>query len=262
MLDIVTLDPTLVRRVSAPIDMESLKEGFENPDIAFLIEYDKSKLKGGNLLTYLANLDVRCDVIVSQEIPKEERFELMRAYMEQRLIVKAQSLAIAAATILTAIKNIGDFYQVIESPMFTRDEIIEFIEANTVLVNKWRIFMDSMIVYALSINKKYVEAFGDPRYQYPAVDDDKAIGNNFVNLFSISYFMELYYSKLGGQYFYFVKQFDEYMFERNNLFHWFMVESNPLPGVVEAMGQVEYDIHDVLREVEELEKSVFGTTEA
>jgi len=257
MYDIFDKDESLIRSTTAPIGMDDLKEGFTNPDIVFLIDYDKSVMRGKQILTYLSNLDVPCDIKFGPETTTAERKELILEYMKLRNLVKCPSLALTVGTILTAIKNIGDFYDVIGNPVLNKDEIIEFIEENKLLVNQWRVVMDSMIIYTLSINTKYREAFGDPKDQFHQIDDDKAIGNNFVNLFSLPFFLECYYSVLGEECHYFTKQFEDYMFEGKNLYYWFMRPGNPLPAILETMGTVEYNTNEFLNGILLAEKTLF-----
>lgn len=257
MYDLSNKEAALIRETVAPIAMELLHEGFSNPEIAYLVDYDNSVLRGKGLLTYLSNLDVTCDLKVTDKTPLDERKALVLEYMNSRNIIKCASLAITVGTILTAIKNIGDFYDVIENPILNKDEIIEFIQENIVVVNRWRVLMDSMVVYTMCISKKYKEAFGDPKDQMHVISDDKAIGNNFVNLFSLPYFLELYYSVLGNECHYFEKQFEDYMFEGKNLYYWFMRPGNPLPAILEAMGTVEYNTDELVNGVLAAEAALF-----
>ncbi|MNV22493.1 hypothetical protein D3C71_1134690 [compost metagenome] len=67
--------------------------------------------------------------------------------------------------------------------------------------------------------------------------------------------MELYFSVPGTRFYYFVKQFEDYMFAGQNLFFHFMKDTNPLPAIVEAMGSVEYETEDFLNQaIEQTER--------
>ncbi|MNR87699.1 hypothetical protein D3C72_185980 [compost metagenome] len=255
MFDLSTKTPAQIIETPAPISMENLQKSFADDQLAFVIDYETSVLKGKQLLVYLSNLEIPCDIKISQNVTKEERFALIAEYMSFRNILGCASLALTVGTILTAAKDIDDFYHNVENPILNADEIIEFIMDNQIMVSKWVVFMDSMIVFTMLANQNYVKAFGSPAEKYENIDDDAAVGNNFIHLFDIPQFMELYFSVPGTRFYYFVKQFEDYMFAGQNLFFHFMKDTNPLPAIVEAMGSVEYETEDFLNQaIEQTER--------
>lgn len=251
MFDLTSKTPAQLIDTPAPISMENLQKSFTDENLAFIIDYEASVLKGKQLLVYLSNLEIPCDLKVSQSVPKEERFALIAEYMSFRNLLGCPSLALTVGTILTAAKDIDDFYHNVENPILSAEEIVEFIMDNQIMVSKWVIFMDSMIVFTLLANQKFINAFGSPKDKYENVEDDTAVGNNFVQLFDIPQFMELYFSVPGERFYYFTKQFEDYMFAGQNLFFHFMKETNPLPAIVETMGMVEYETEDFLKQATE-----------
>ena len=48
----------MIIETKAPIAIDDLKKHFTDENVEFLIDYDKSDLKGEKLLTYLSNLDL------------------------------------------------------------------------------------------------------------------------------------------------------------------------------------------------------------
>ncbi len=241
MFDLTNKTAAQLIETSAPISMEHLQKSFTDENIAFVIDYETSLLKGKQLLVYLSNLEVPCDIKIGPNVSKEERFALLIEYMNFRNLLGCPSLALTVGTILTAAKDIDEFYHKVENPILSADEIIEFIMENQIVVSKWVILMDSMIVYTMSSSKGYVAAFGDPKETFENIDDEQAVGNNFVQLFDIPQFMELFFSVPGQRFYYFTKQFEDYMFAGQNLFFHSMKSTNPLPLIFEAMGTVEYD---------------------
>lgn len=257
MFDLASRPEDKIIETAAPISMENITKAIKDTEVALLIDYEKSLMKGRQLLVYLSNLNVACDIKFSEAVTKQERFDLIVEYMNFRNLIGCESLAVTVATILGAIKGIDAIYYVVQNPVLKHDEIEEFIGQNKDLVNTWRILMDSMIVFTMAVSKKFKEAFGDPKYQYPVIDDANIVGNNFVQLFSLPVFLEQYYSVPGQHFYYFTKQFEEYMYATNNLYCHFMVEGNPLPTILEMMGSVEYDVEDLIKSFEENEAKAF-----
>ena len=63
-----------------PIELKDLKKYFEDKTETYLIDYEKSKLKGAQFLTYLSNLDVPCDLSNYDD-------ELLKEYFESSMLV-------------------------------------------------------------------------------------------------------------------------------------------------------------------------------
>ena len=112
----------------APIPLDDLKEYFANKELKFLINYENSTLKGDKFLTYLSNLDVPCDVIFSDK-DKDSIFELVKEYMNTRMLVKLPTLEVITLQILLASKGIdnGLYY---DNKLFSIAELKAFAEQN------------------------------------------------------------------------------------------------------------------------------------
>lgn len=241
----------------APIAMADLQKYFEDEEIAFVIDYENSTLRGKAFMSYIANIAVPCDIHFSPAVTKEERFELILEYMNSRNLVGCQSLAITVGVMLTALKGIDDFYLAVENPILNQQETLEFIMENQILVNQWKVFMDSIILFTMASNEKYVSVFGHPKDQFHNVDDDRAVGNNVVNLFDLAAFMEFFFSVPGKEVHYFTKQFEDYMFGGQNLFFHFMKPTNPLPAFLETIGSLEYDTEKLFDEMDAIESKIY-----
>jgi len=253
MLNLNTKTPEQIIETTAPISMENLQLAMTDPEIAIIIDYANSTLRGKQLLTYLSNLALPFDVKITSEVSKDERFELVREYMSMNGLLGAPSLVLTVGSILTALKGNDDFYKGLRNPVLNADEIIEFIKENQKMVSKWKIVMDSMIVYAMKASKKFQDAFGDPKLKYENIDDETAIGKNFVHLFDVAIFMEEFFKVPGNKFYYFTKQFEDYMFAQQNLFYYFMKPSNPLPASLESIGSDHYNVGDLIKEYDEIE---------
>ena len=58
--------------VKAPLEIGDLQLYFENKDIKFLIDYEGSTLKGEELLVYLSNLELPCDLKIDDDTTMAE----------------------------------------------------------------------------------------------------------------------------------------------------------------------------------------------
>ena len=92
-----------------PIELKNLKKYFEDKTEIYLIDYEKSKLKGAQFLTYLSNLDVPCDLSNYDD-------ELLKEYFESSMLVNIPLLEKAAMIVLFEhkglVKEIKNSYDV------------------------------------------------------------------------------------------------------------------------------------------------------
>lgn len=225
-----------------PFDMEQLQDLFSNPEKIAIIDYKESDMKGSKFLTYIGNINVNCDVKVDSDLPKEERFELIRAYMENNNLVEINSILLTVGSIMTAMKGIDDFYNVIKNPILSKDEIIEFCETHKVMVNKWLVVMDSIILAVIASSKRYVEAFGHPKDSVRQITGETIIGRNFVNLLKLPFFIETFYSKPATKMYYFVDLFEEPIFNHESIFAYITgCALFPLMMMLEESEEIQMD---------------------
>lgn len=215
-----------IRSVTVPLDINQIKEFFQNKELFFLIDYTKSKIKGNMFLTYISNMDLPSDILLAQ-LPKEEKFELIKIYLETRNINNAGALRFAAAQLM--LENRGlETKDIFETPVLTKEECTEFISINKELFDKWDTFIQSTMVYFLT-SVEAIEKQHNFKSDFTLIDDPQYIGCNVVNLFSVPSFLELYFSKPPTrELHYFKQQFEEYMFRGKNFYHYFMVPQNSL----------------------------------
>ena len=76
-----------------PIELKDLKKYFEDKTETYLIDYEKSKLKGAQFLTYLSNLDVPYDLSNYDD-------ELLKEYFESSMLVNIPLLEKPAMIVL------------------------------------------------------------------------------------------------------------------------------------------------------------------
>lgn len=217
---------TNIRHVAAPLEINQIKEFFENKELFFVVSYQESKIKGNMLLTYLSNLDLPFEIDL-RNTDKNEKFELIKNYMETRNINNSGVLKTAVAQIILEFKGL-DFNEVLEMGVLNREECKEFCEKYAELLKKWNLFLTSTLVYFLTSVKELEEKYNF-KTSFKEVDDAHFIGTNVVQMFSVPYFMEAFFScPNDAEVCYFPHQFEEYMFKGKNLFNYFFCPENTL----------------------------------
>lgn len=226
MTNTTSVKPENFRHVSVPLSLDHIKEFFDNKELFFLVNYSDSKIKGNMFLTYISNLGLPSEIVLTGAT-LEEKFELLKFYMETRNINDSGILKIAAAQIILENKGF-DLSPLIQNPVFTREEATKFIELNKEMVNRWCTFLSSSIMYYVSSIPVLAEEM-KIKDSFPMIDDPHYVGCNIVQMFSVPGFTEFFFAfPHEPQIYYFKQQFEEYMFKGKNLFHYFAHEENTL----------------------------------
>jgi hypothetical protein len=209
---------------TAPLTMDLVKEQFEDKEIKFIINYEKSELKGKNLLVYASNLELNCEIDFHQS-SYEEKEELIREFLSVNCINNIDSLRLNAAHVISKYFDI-DFSPELLNSVFSDEELTSFINNNKDLLEKWKIFLTSTMVFNLTSSNAVNEEYHFNEI-FNTIDDPSYIGRNVVTLFSIPTFMEKIYSKpIDGDLYYFKQQFEECMYKGESLFYYFCTEEN------------------------------------
>lgn len=233
MNKIENIDPNNIRETIVPLEIESIKEYFEKKDLFFIINYGKSQVKGSMFLTYISNLDLPCEINFN-DATKQEKFDIVKVYMETRNINNSDVLRITVADLLLSFKNF-DVTGLFHNPIFTNEEKAEFIGQNLELFKKWDQFLFSTMIFLIKsfpeLNK-VLQIEG----QFKEKEDPAFIGLNVVNLFSIPSFLEMYYTTpLQQELFYFKTQFDEHIFKGKNFYSYYNCEENTFLHLLTAV---------------------------
>lgn len=240
MKELHEIDQANFRHVTVPLEIDSIKEFFQNKELFFLIDYTQSKIKGNMFLTYISNMDLPCEILFLKA-SKEEKFELLKIYMETRNLNNSNSLKLAAAQVMLE-SNGFDTTQMLDNPGFSRAECLEFINANQTIIQKWDTFIRSSMIYMLTSMKDIEESY-QFKNQFKLVDDAHYLGNNVVQLFSVPSFLEFYISKQSTtEICYFKQQFEEYMFRGKNFYEFFSCPQNSLYLTMQALINSDLDL--------------------
>lgn len=251
MIPVKTVDQANQRNTIVPIPIDAIREFFINKEIVFMVDYADSRLKGATFLTYLSNLNVPADVLITSQFTKEDYFSLMKAYMTQRMITDCPMLNHLSARILLLAKGTPFQELPYESPFAqlqgseiadNESEIMyEFMVDNKDIVINWMHFMDSSYVFcahSIAAIREKVK----PEENFEVIDNKEYVGHNIVRLYGLNGFMAFYFSiEQPLRQSYFKQQFEEYMFANKRLVEWFDVNQNVIARGVEGLANGKID---------------------
>ncbi len=208
--------------ITVPLPISDLHNVIAENDKVYTVDYSNSKIKGKPFVFYLANLNVKTRINV-ETLSKEELSELLSVYMEINTLFKCEELNVLVLLVLIHFME-GDTSGIatFETPDGFLDE---FVEEHSDLLARYFLFCSSMVKYCDYIKAIDDDKDPDLRGYDGVINDPKYIGVNVVWLFEIPSFFELFFSirdAVDYRQFYFPVQFEEYMFNGKNLFHFFV----------------------------------------
>lgn len=197
-----------------PIAIEDLKKYFTDKSVFYIVDYKNSKLKGSKFLTYLSNLDIPCDVNLSN-LDDAETYELLEEYLKSSMICNINSLEFLAMEALKEHKGLT-----------AKVTHREFNIAHTEILDKWINKLDSLTVYNMHVvgNKEFKEFTS----QFPVTDENDLVGVNFVSLLKHPEFYNFYAKVDTTKLKFYTHYFEDYMFKGKSIFSFWANENNPL----------------------------------
>ena len=201
-----------ILNVSAPIAIEDLKKYFTDKTTFYNINYAESKLRGSKLITYLSNLDLPVDIELN--VSDEEKYELIKDYMNSPMLVNIESLEFAVISILEEAKGLNQYGHKI------------FIEQNQELIDRWISKIDSLTLYTMFIiNSEETKQFAE---SFPLDETQDITGVNFISLLKHPEFYSLYHKIDESKLKFYKNYFNEYMFKGKNMYSFWANQNNPL----------------------------------
>jgi hypothetical protein len=245
MFDIDAIDPSRLKEVAAPFSMDVMREFFVDKTKVFLVNYEQCQLKGKSLLIYLSNLDIPCDIRFSSEVKLEEKFEMLKCYMESRNMFSLPSFTKTFAELLVLSKNIPS--TLFRSTIFSKEELQQFLNDNQELIRKCVHFCDSLPLFAVSTTQAYRLKFPEnAEASVDVIDDPFYVGQNVVDLFYLDGFFEVYFSEKPKQKAaFFKRQFRDQMFRGKSMFQYFANPNNSLMGMLVAISERKLERKDI-----------------
>jgi hypothetical protein len=198
---------------TAPISIDNLKKYFEDKETVFLIDYDNSNLKEEKLLTYLSNLEIPCDLNITDN---DYLLPLITCYLKSPHMVEIPFLE--RITIILLLQHKG----ILEKQDLT------MLESFKELLDLWCERLDSLTLYNLYCVNEDNDYFKNWVLETGIKDDTTDMsGCNFVNLLKYEDFYR-FYQKSSSTPKYFPYYFDEYVFKGKNLYSYWANNNNPM----------------------------------
>ncbi len=241
MTSLLSKDSSKLRPVTVPIPTESIKEYFTDKEIVFMVDYANSRLKGQTFLTYLSNLNIPSDVVFGPDFTEEMYFEVMKAYMSQRMVVTSECLNVHVAQLLLLAKGVK-YENIPYKTNIGEETIFKFLEDNLDMVLRWLHFIDSSMIFCTfaieSLNREF-----KPFEKLEVIEDKEYVGHNVVNLYTLPMFTQCYFGLEGATYreSFFKHQFEDYMFANQRLVKYFNHPSIIIAHVFEGMASGAID---------------------
>lgn len=196
---------------TAPIALPDLKRKFTE-DVEFVIDYDNSKFKGKILITYLSNLDIKCELQIRDP---DQALALLEEYLNIPTLVRVPDLENLAINVLLEYQG---------KPNKLNIEVDDFIARNQEALARWTRRINSLILYTMQINQQFQEIVEE----FPEDLDDGVVGINFVQLIKHELFPLLLEGVKPEELTWNKTFFNDYVFAGSNLFTYFSVKENPL----------------------------------
>lgn len=197
-----------------PIAIADLKKYFTDKSVFYIIDYKNSTLKGSKFLTYLSNLDIPCNVDLSN-LDMAETYELLNEYLNSSMISNINSLEFLAMDVLKEHKGLTD-------EIIHRDFNIQHRD----ILDRWINKLDSLTVYNMHV-------VGDNQFkeftsQFPVSDEAELVGVNFISLLKHREFYDFYAKVDTTKLKFYTHYFEDYMFKGKSMFSFWANENNPL----------------------------------
>jgi len=219
-----------VIETTAPIAIDDLKHYFENKETSYLIDYEKSTLRGEKLLVYLSNLEIPCDI----KFNSIELFdELLKDYLKTNVIVKIPSLEQGTIDLLLQ-------YNKIDPPV--DNDIIEEVKED---LKVWSSKLKSLTLYNMyTLN---VEGAKEWIKEFPEDNTSSTEGINFVSLLDNFDVYRIFEKIDQSELKYYSEYFEKYMFKGKNLFSFWANENNPMFLLTYSISENTIDLDEYIK---------------
>lgn len=175
-----------------PMSTEDIQELFLNSNAEYLVDLKNSALKGEAFVTYIANMQMSCSLVVDPSTEKKDKFDILFQFMKFRQTIKCNTLIETLALVMWKIKGmpfeLNDIWM-------TTGEMDEFISLHSEELLKISNFLDSAPLIAVSFNKELKQSIietGIEDGSIQLIDDPDAVGVNALSLFTVPNFIEYF----------------------------------------------------------------------
>lgn len=206
---------------------EDIQDLFLNANAEYVVDLKNSALKGEAFVTYIANMQMSCTLMVDATTPKQEKFDILLQFLKFRQTIKCKTLIETLALVM--FKTTGMPFALSDIWM-TTEEMDEFIALYPEEIVKVANFMNSAPLIAASFNKelkKNVIEAGIEDGTIKVIDDPDAVGVNAISLFTVPNFIEFFLagSNPGTELRYYKAQVERIQYAQKTMFDIFTDEN-------------------------------------
>jgi hypothetical protein len=189
--------------LTIPFDAETLKKIITGEIEHPVVDYNNSKIKGKNFITYFSNLKYKSISINFTDVSVEEKQTLVAEYIKHQSMVKIEQLESTVIKCLfkkrgydLSLVDQSEYDQeILSNAILSNEEIEQFVQDNGNLVDELCQILDGTILYAIKNLNAYKEVYGESITDNIEVDKLN-VGKTFVSLFANETFNCHYYSTL------------------------------------------------------------------
>ena len=179
------------------------------------------------LANYINNLGIRVS-IDTVGLTTAEKYSLLFDWLYGANICPVEEFTETVIQLVFKFKG----FNVETKSIMSDAEAEDFIKAFGSYVERWVVFYDSLMVYALKQFYGHGEIDTDPSKEFVVIDESDYTPLNLVTVFEYSDFTT-YYSFLDGEHFAYLKrEFDTPYFAGKQLYDYFYVKDNPVAALL------------------------------
>lgn len=204
-----------------PIPFNEISDIFLNIDKTYRLDLKNSKLKGESFITYVANMKLKCEIINDESLEKEEKFEVLKNFLNYAYFVDCTTLIDASLLVFLRYRNIP-FHA--SNSWMSSEEIDEFVSLNKNTLDNIADFYDSLIISIPSFNNKFKTEVLEPALasgEIKLVEDPNLISINSISLLKIPNFLENFIghnNQAEKELKYYKYQIEKFSYDKKNLF--------------------------------------------
>ena len=186
-----------------PFESDLLKQIITGEVDSLVIDYNNSKIKGKNFITYLSNLKYKNTSIDFKDVDVEEKKQLLLEYIKHNSTVNIEQLLATLTKVvfhqkqysLSLVDQSKFDIEFLQKSILTNSEIESFVKENSETIQTLSDILDGVLLYAIKNINVYKQQFGD-FVTNNIVVEKQDIGKTYVNLFQNETFNSHYYASL------------------------------------------------------------------
>jgi len=148
---------TVYKDITVPFNISQMENLGDIDKNIYIINYDKSSIKGVEIIDYLTVLSKVCDLSNYENIDTETKFKMMQRLYHQPEFIFLPCMGRALSLILLVSKNIDVSDDEYKNSFLTKEEISQYILQYNGDIKLYREFFDSLWVFMMMLSKLIIK---------------------------------------------------------------------------------------------------------